>query len=197
METDSSWKSERRLLRSVEMMTQRPVTGSFLSSDTEVSGSPCGEADLKVRLYADYDDGVECVSIYLNARPSSVHLDRDHVEAARLIVQTVPGQIVYGHLRDAPLLPRGERVGAAAELFPDARLDLDEHRRPGLAGNDVNFSKLRPVAAIKNRRTRGARAQAQARSSPIFPRIWRASSVMPCFWWHVPRQSRGQSWGQG
>jgi len=40
----------------VEMMTQRPVTGSFLSSDTGVSGSPCGEADLKVRLYADYDD---------------------------------------------------------------------------------------------------------------------------------------------
>jgi len=56
METDSSWKSERRLLRSVEMMTQRPVTGSFLSSDTGVSGSPCGEADLTVRLYADYDD---------------------------------------------------------------------------------------------------------------------------------------------
>jgi hypothetical protein len=34
MATDSSWKSESRLLRSVEMMTQRPVTGSFLSSDT-------------------------------------------------------------------------------------------------------------------------------------------------------------------
>ena len=41
MATDSSWKSERRLLRSVEMMTQRPVTGSFLSSDTGCGVSSC------------------------------------------------------------------------------------------------------------------------------------------------------------
>ena len=158
MVTDSSWKSERRLLRSVEMMTQRPVTGSFLSSDTGVLRSPeCLSA--RVRLYASarrtckvrlYDRGVEGVSIYLNARPAIVHVDGDHVEPARAVVQPVPGQIVYGHLREAALFPCRDRLGAAAELFADSGLDLHEHRRAGVAGDDVNFSKLRAVAAIKN-----------------------------------------------
>jgi hypothetical protein len=93
---------------------------------------------------------VEGVSIYLNARPAIVHLDGDHVEPARTVVQPVPGQIVYGHLRDASLFPGRERLGAAAELFANSSLDLHEHRRTGIAGNDVNFSKLRAVAAIKN-----------------------------------------------
>ena len=90
------------------------------------------------------------MSIYLNARPAIVHVDGDDVEPARAIVQPVPGQIVYGHLREAALFPCGDRLRTPAELFTDTGLDLHEHRRTGVAGDDVNFSKLRAIAAIKN-----------------------------------------------
>jgi len=90
------------------------------------------------------------MSIYLNARPGIVHVDGDHVEAARPIVQAVPGQIVYGHLRQASLLPRRDGLFAAAELLADARLHFDEHRHALMRGDDVNFSKPGSVAAIEN-----------------------------------------------
>jgi len=90
------------------------------------------------------------VSIYLNARPAPFDVDGDHVEAARPIVQAMPGQIVYGHLRQSSLLPRGDRLFAAAELLAEARLDFDEHRRALMRGDDVNFSNASSVATIKN-----------------------------------------------
>ena len=139
--------------------------------------------------------GVECVSIYLNARLATVHLDRHHVEPARAVVQAVPGQVVYGHLRDASLLPRRERLGASAKLFPDAGLHLDEHRHLVYGRDDVNFSKFCAVATIKNCVPQALELSARE-IFPSFPRICRASSDMR-FWWHVPRQVRGQGWGQG
>src|SRR5262245_38055200 len=87
MVTDSSWKSESRLLRSVEMMTQRPVTGSFLSSGND-RGSPDGRL---VRY-------VKSVSIYLNTRRATGQIHHDDVEPTGAIVQAVPGQVVDGHL---------------------------------------------------------------------------------------------------
>ena len=90
------------------------------------------------------------MSIYLNARPVTVHVDGDHIEAARPIVQAMPGQIVYGHLGQTPLLPCGDRLFAATELFTDARLHFHEHRHAIDPRDDVNFSKARAVASIKN-----------------------------------------------
>ena len=90
------------------------------------------------------------MSIYLNTRPAPFDLDGDHVEAARPIVQAMPGQIVYGHLRQSSLLPRGDRLFAAAEPLADARLHFDEHRHALLGRDDVNFSNASSVATIKN-----------------------------------------------
>jgi len=90
------------------------------------------------------------VSIYLNSRPAIVHVDGDPVEAAWPIVQAMPGQIVYGHLCQAPLLPRRERFLAAAELLADPRLHFDEYRHAINGRDDVNFSKACAVASIKN-----------------------------------------------
>ena len=90
------------------------------------------------------------MSIYLNARSPPLDVDGDHVEAAWPIVQAMPGQIVYGHLRQAALLPCGDRLFAAAELLADARLHFDEHRRALMRGDDVNFSNASSVATIKN-----------------------------------------------
>jgi hypothetical protein len=90
------------------------------------------------------------VSIYLNARPAPFDFDGDHVKAARPIVQAMPGQIVYGHLRQSSLLPRSDRLFATTELLAQARLHFNEHRRPLMGGDDVNFSKAGSVATIKN-----------------------------------------------
>ena len=79
-----------------------------------------------------------------------MHVDGDHVEAARPIVQAMPGQIVYGHLRQAPLLPRGDGLFATAELLADAGLHFHEHRHAVDRRDDVNFSKPGAVASIKN-----------------------------------------------
>jgi hypothetical protein len=90
------------------------------------------------------------VSIYLNTRPAPFDLDGDHVEAARPIVQAMPGQIVYGHLRQSSLLPRRDRLFTAAELLSETRLHFHEHRRPLMGRDDVNFSNASSVATIKN-----------------------------------------------
>ncbi len=42
------------------------------------------------------------------------------------------------------------RLCAAAELLADPRLHFDEHRHAVNRRDDVNFSKARAVAAIKN-----------------------------------------------
>jgi hypothetical protein len=90
------------------------------------------------------------VSIYLNARPATVHVDGNHIKATRPIVQAMPGQIVYSHLGQAPLLPCGDRLFAATELLSDARLHLHEHRHAVDRRDGVNFSKACAVASIKN-----------------------------------------------
>jgi hypothetical protein len=90
------------------------------------------------------------VSIYLNSWPVLLDVDGDHVEAARPIVQAMPGQIVYGHLGQASLLPCRDGLFAATEVLADARLDFHEHRHALLRRDDVNFSKAGSVATIKN-----------------------------------------------
>jgi hypothetical protein len=90
------------------------------------------------------------VSIYLDPRSASVHVDGDHVEAAGPVMQAVPGQIVYGHLSEATLFPRRQRLGSAAELLANPRLDLDEHRRAALRCDNVDFAEFGSVATIKN-----------------------------------------------
>ena len=90
------------------------------------------------------------MSIYLNARPAPFDVDGDHVEAARPVVQAMPGQIVYGHLRQSSLLPHGDRLLTTAELLAQARLHFDKHRRTLMRADDVNFSNAGSVATIKN-----------------------------------------------
>jgi len=90
------------------------------------------------------------VSIYLNSRPATFHVDGHHVEAARPVVQAMPGQIVYGHLGQPLLLPRRQGLGGGAKLLADTGLHLDEHGHALVRGDDVNFSKPGSVAAIKN-----------------------------------------------
>ena len=57
------------------------------------------------------------MSIYLNPRLPVFDVDGDHVEPARPVVQAMPGEIVYGHLGQAPLLRAGQCVGATAEVI--------------------------------------------------------------------------------
>lgn len=93
---------------------------------------------------------IECVSIHLNVRRLIGHVDDHDVEAAWSIVQLVPREEVDCHLCKPTLLPRRDRLGAAAEVVAFARLDLDERRDLVVARDDVNFSKPRAVATRKN-----------------------------------------------
>src|SRR6187401_1982859 len=98
----STLKSFGRLRRSVEMATQRPVTGSRLSS------------------------GIECVLEDLYGRALIVEMNGDDVEAARAIVQPVPRDEVHRELHDPPALERRHRFTRRAKRAGIARLHLDE-----------------------------------------------------------------------
>src|SRR5581483_10484271 len=122
----SKWKSWGRCWRSVEMITQRPVTGSLRSC------------------------GIECVLHDLDRGLAGVDANRDDVEAARDAGEAMPHHIVDGGLGDAPLLERRHRVVAVAEFVAVARLHLDEDDRRAVARDDVQFSPAATVAAGKN-----------------------------------------------
>ena len=94
--------------------------------------------------------GIECVSIHLNARGFTGEIDHHDIEAARTIVQAMPGEVVNRHLCNAVLLQSSDCGGAAAELAAGSRLHFDEHRHLAIASDDVNFSKASSVATRKN-----------------------------------------------
>src|SRR5215471_2807647 len=87
----SSRKSLGRLRRSVEMITQRPVTGSFRSSDKLVGSRLCY---------------VERVTVHLDRRLAAAKIDRHDVEAASTLGQAVARQIVQRHRGHPPPLQR-------------------------------------------------------------------------------------------
>src|SRR5688572_7067184 len=124
--TGSSRKSLGRFRRSVEMITQRPVTGSLRSSD------------------------IESVPINLDARDVARDIHVHHVEPARAVPQPAPQQIVGAHAQHPALLQGRDRVGAVAEgaAVPGLHLHNDDGRT--IAGDDINFSVLRAIATGQN-----------------------------------------------
>src|SRR5215470_17435594 len=92
-------KSLGRFCRSVEITTQRPVMGSFLSS------------------------GIERVLNHLDiGRTALVEMNRDDVEAARAVGTSLSDQILVRETRHAQLLERRDGFGRLAEPPPRARL---------------------------------------------------------------------------
>src|SRR6266516_3632770 len=114
-------KSFGRFWRSVEMITQRPVTGSLRNS------------------------GIERVLKNLDGRPPRVEMDRDDVEPARDVGEMVSHDVVDGEPHNPPALARSHRLGRLAERSVVARLDLDEHQRRSIAGDDVQFATAPPM----------------------------------------------------
>src|SRR4029077_20665696 len=112
----SKRKSFGRFCRSVEMITQRPVTGSLRRSGIE-----CGLNDLDHRL-------------------ARVEVYRDDVEPARTGGQAMSHHVVARELRDPAALEPGDGFGRLAEPAAGARLHLDEHQRRTVSRDDVQFS---------------------------------------------------------
>src|SRR5258708_3916586 len=98
----SNRKSLGRLRRSVEMMTQRPETGSLRSS------------------------GIEGVLKQFDRRPALVEMDRHHVEAARTVGEMVAHQILDRKLHDLTLLHSGNRFRRVTEPATLPRLHFHE-----------------------------------------------------------------------
>src|SRR5438477_7359007 len=90
-------KSFGRFWRSVETMTQRPVTGSRRSSGIE-------------RVLEDGDD-----------RTARVEMDRNDVEAARAVRQVIAHHVVERELGDLSAFEAGDRIGRRAEGVAVAR----------------------------------------------------------------------------
>src|SRR5258708_7682523 len=103
----SNRKSLGRLCRSVEMITQRPVTGSLRSS------------------------GIKCVLIDFNRRLARVEVNRADVEPAGTTGQMMPHHEVRGEPHHPCSLEGRDRFRRLAEVPAGPRLHLDEHyRRP-------------------------------------------------------------------
>lgn len=77
-------------------------------------------------------------------------VDRDDIESTRPIEPAGRRQIVERHRGDAPAFPQRNLVHGRAAARGPARLDLDEDDRPGVAGDDVDFSKPCAKTARKN-----------------------------------------------
>src|SRR3990172_11226635 len=93
-------KSSGRGCRSVAMMTERPVIGSFLNSGTAnnqwlVSGGQ------------KLEKRVESTLKHFNRRAGPVEEDRHHIETARALGETIPRDVVERQLRDPPAFQRG------------------------------------------------------------------------------------------
>src|SRR5580692_4552530 len=104
---NTSWRSRRksvgRLRRSVEMMTQRPVTASLRSSGTLVD---------VVNGFVPWLEIVhrEGVPEDLDHRAWPIEVNRDHVEAARTVRETVSDHIPLRELRETAALPEVDRL---------------------------------------------------------------------------------------
>src|SRR6266576_6417654 len=122
----SKRKSFGRFCRSVEMITQRPVTGSLRSS------------------------GFECVLNDLDDRLARVELYRDDVEPARTGGQAMSHHVVARELRDPAALEAGDRFGRLTERAAIARLHLDKYQRRPVSRDDVQFSTALAVAPGNN-----------------------------------------------
>ena len=85
----------------------------------------------------------------VNRRAGTVDLNRHHVESARAVRETMPGDVVERHLRDAPPFAGGHGVHPFAEFTAIPRLHLDEDQRLAVAGDDVEFATAAAVAPGK------------------------------------------------
>src|SRR5260370_35475221 len=83
----------------------------------------------------------------LNDRAAPVEAYRHHIEPARAIVKAIACDVVERELRDPPLLESGDRFGSLTERPPAAGLHLDEHERPAVSRDDVQFAAPLAVAA--------------------------------------------------
>src|SRR5438067_1513010 len=119
-------KSLGRFWRSVEMITQRPVTGSRRSS------------------------GIESVLNDLHDRIARVEMDRHDVEAARAVGYAGAHHVLACEIDDSSAFEPGDRFGRRAERVALASLHFDEHQRPAVTGDDVNFATARAVAPRNN-----------------------------------------------
>ena len=106
--TDSRRKSVGRLRRSVEMITQRPVTGSLRSSHDIYIVVSAGSASADTRPQLQPSKAFSYTST--RGRPRS-NDDRDHVESAGLIGKAAPRQKVYRHPGNPVLLHIGHGGG--------------------------------------------------------------------------------------
>src|ERR1051326_3876718 len=106
-------KSFGRFCRSVEMTTQRPVIGSFLSS------------------------GIERVLNHLDIRRAALELNRHAAEAPRALRKMMSHEVLARQPRHPQLLQRRHGFGRLAEPTPRPRLHFDEHERAPIAGDDV------------------------------------------------------------
>src|SRR6266850_2994261 len=77
-------------------------------------------------------------------------MNRYDVEAARAGGQVVAHHVVDRELGDLSPLEAGDRFGRRAECVALARLHLDEHQRPALTGDDVQFATAKAVAPRNN-----------------------------------------------
>src|SRR5580765_1924611 len=118
----SNRKSFGRFCRSVEMITQRPVMGSFRSS------------------------GIECVLEHLDNRAARFEVNRHDVEPARTLAQMMTHDEILCEVRHPALLHRCHRLGRGPVLAALSRLHFDEHERPIPAGNDVQFATPPPIS---------------------------------------------------
>src|SRR5947207_4571495 len=93
---------------------------------------------------------VERVLKYFDRRLPFVEVNRDDVKTARTAGQPMADHVLERHARHAKALPAVDRFRPGAEREILTRLDLHEHQRPGVAGNDVQFSTPPSIAARKN-----------------------------------------------
>ena len=62
----------------------------------------------------------------------------------------MPRQVIHRHRRHLPHLGAGDRLGGRTEIASRARPHLDEHDRPMVVADDVDFAMPGAVAARKN-----------------------------------------------
>src|SRR6185295_18651481 len=168
-------KSFGRFCRSVEIITHRPVTGSFRSSGTlhsrqslerihsgvmrtlrSVPGRPKGLHYNRVKNAGRQSPvpspqpsaggHVEGALKDLDRRFPRVEMDRHDVEAAGTAREVMSHHVVEREPCHPPALERSDRFGRVSERTTLPRLHLDEHQRGAIPRDDVQFATAPPVA---------------------------------------------------
>ena len=109
--------------------------------------------------------GVERPLIDLDRGTSKLKVNRHDVEAARAVGHVSAHHVVACEIGDSSALESGDRFGRRAERVALASLHFDEHQRPAVTGDDVNFATARAVAPRNNR----VPAALQLAAREIFP----------------------------